>query len=371
MQKYLFIDRDGTLILEPEDFQIDSLEKLVFYPKVVSSLLKIIEKTDYKFVIVTNQDGLGTPSFPHETFEPAHNKMMQLFENEGVRFEEVLIDCSFEHENSPTRKPRTGLLNHYLARRDIDWANSYVIGDRLTDVELAKNLGCKAIHIAEQSPLHLYPETLAFVSKDWAKIADFLTGELLKDEKTTLRRKTNETDILCELTLYGSGKFSGKTGIGFFDHMLHQFAFHAKIDLFLKCEGDLHIDEHHSIEDIGIALGETFKKALGDKKGIQRYGFFNLVMDECLSQVAIDFSSRPYLTWKVPFTREKIGDVSCELFEHFFMSFCAHAGISAHVKTEGVNNHHIAEATFKAFAKAVRHALTKSENDLQSTKGSL
>ena len=370
MKKYLFIDRDGTLILEPEDFQVDSLEKLNFYPKIVQSLLKIQRETDFRFVIVTNQDGLGTPSFPYHTFEPPHRKMMQLFANEGIFFEDVLIDPSFEYENAPTRKPRTGMFTAYFQRQDIDWQNSYVIGDRMTDVELAKNLSCKAVHIAENSHTQLYPITPAFVSTDWEAIADFLIREAQKNS-AVIHRKTKETDIFCALDLYGQGNLEGGTGLGFFDHMLHQLVFHSKINLQLKCSGDLHIDEHHLIEDLGITLGESFKKALGDKSGMQRYGFFNLVMDECISRVALDFSGRPYLTWSVPFTREKIGEMPCEMFEHFFHSFCTHAGVSAHVQTEGKNNHHLIESTFKAFAKAIKIALQKDGANIQSTKGSI
>jgi imidazoleglycerol-phosphate dehydratase/histidinol-phosphatase len=294
--------------------------------------------------------------------------LLQLLGDEGIFFEEILIDASYEHENAPTRKPRTGLLTHFFNRADVDWQNSFVIGDRLTDVELAYHLGIKAVFIGNQPADNLFPDTLVLSETDWGKIADFLV-ERARGGKAALTRNTKETQISCDINLYGSGILQGGTGFQFFDHLLMQFVFHSKINLTVECFADVHIDEHHGIEDFAVVFGECFRQALGDKKGISRYGFFNLVMDETLAQVALDFSSRPYLTWDVPFSREKIGDTATEMFEHFFHSFCTHAGISAHVKTQGRNEHHIAEATFKAFAKSIFAALLPFGNEVQSTKG--
>lgn len=362
MKKVLFIDRDGTLVIEPpEDYQLDSLEKLEFYPFVFQSLAKIALELDYKLVMVTNQDGLGTNSFPEEDFWPAHNKMMKAFENEGIQFDEVLIDCSFPEDNAPTRKPRTGLLNKYI-HGDYDLANSYVIGDRATDIELAKNLGAKGIFIGQQN------DEAVLSTTDWREIQQYLKEQ---PRKATVIRKTKETDIQINLNLDGNGQSSLDTGIKFFDHMLEQIARHGNLDLNIQVNGDLEVDEHHTIEDVGLALGEAFRKALGSKKGIMRYGFL-LPMDESLAQVAIDFGGRPWLVWNAEFKREKIGEMPTEMFSHFFKSFSDTAQCNLNISVEGDNEHHKIEAVFKAFAKAIQMAKSKTDNhQIPSTKGSL
>lgn len=397
MKKILFIDRDGTLIVEPTtDFQIDSLEKLAFLPKVITALAQIAKELDYELVMVTNQDGLGTESFPEETFIPAHEKMMLTFENEGVIFKEVLIDKSFEDENLPTRKPNTGLLTHYLNNPEYDLANSFVIGDRLTDVKLAQNINANAILVSlhkhqtdnwKNNPdLKTINPHLLHISNDWTDIYLFLKN--IKDNqkdnskntsnqarKAYIRRKTNETDIEISLNLdeKQKGQTTLDTGIGFFDHLLDQIAKHAGITLNVKVKGDLYIDEHHSVEDTALALGEAFLQALGDKRGIARYGHFLLPMDETLAQVALDFSGRPFLVWDAKFEREKVGEFSTELFEHFFKSFSDAAKCNINIKIEGKNAHHQIEATFKAFAKAIKMAIRREEgnNEIPSTKGIL
>ncbi|UZR95504.1 bifunctional histidinol-phosphatase/imidazoleglycerol-phosphate dehydratase HisB [Chondrinema litorale] len=364
MKKVLFIDRDGTLIVEPpEDFQVDSLEKLAFIPKSIISLHKIAKELDYELVMVTNQDGLGTDSFPEDTFWPAQNKMLQTFEGEGIAFSEILIDKTFEHENAPTRKPRTGLLEKYI-KGDYDLANSFVIGDRKTDVELAKNLGAQAIYFSEESL-----DTAALCTSDWDKIYNYLK---FPERKSTVVRNTSETQISIELNVDGTGKSDIQTGLGFFDHMLDQLARHGNCDLFIKVNGDLHIDEHHTIEDTALALGEAFLKALGNKKGIYRYGFL-LPMDESLAQVAIDFSGRNWLVWDAEFSREKIGEMPTEMFFHFFKSFTDTAKCNLNIKVEGDNEHHKIEAIFKAFAKAIRMAVQRDpySDRIPSTKGTL
>ena len=369
MKKVLFIDRDGTLILEPADQQIDSLEKLEFYPGVFSWLSKIAAETDFELAMVTNQDGLGTSSFPEGTFWPAHNKVMKAFENEGIKFAEVFIDRSFPNENKPTRKPGTGMLTQYLTG-DYDLKNSYVIGDRVTDVELAKNLGAKGILINEgdliaaiqKKDLQAY---CALVTVDWSAIYKFLTGP---ERKASVVRMTKETDIKIDINLNGQGKSSVATGLAFFDHMLDQLSRHGNIDLTIQVKGDLHIDEHHTIEDTALALGEAFLKALGDKRGIERYGFC-LPMDDCLAQVAIDFGGRPWLVWEAEFKREKIGEMPTEMFYHFFKSFSDAAKCNLNIKAEGTNEHHKIEAIFKAFAKAIKMAVKKEGNLLPTTKG--
>ncbi|MBT31283.1 MAG: bifunctional histidinol-phosphatase/imidazoleglycerol-phosphate dehydratase [Thalassobius sp.] len=364
MKKVLFIDRDGTLIVEPpEDFQVDSLEKLAFIPKSIISLHKIAKELDYELVMVTNQDGLGTDSFPEDTFWPAQNKMLQTFEGEGITFSEILIDKTFEHENAPTRKPRTGLLEKYI-KGDYDLANSFVIGDRKTDVELAKNLGTQAIYFSEE-PL----DTAALCTSDWEKIYNYLK---FPERKSSVVRNTSETQISIELNVDGTGKSDIQTGLGFFDHMLDQLARHGNCDLFIKVNGDLHIDEHHTIEDTALALGEAFLKALGNKKGIYRYGFL-LPMDESLAQVAIDFSGRNWLVWDAKFSREKIGEMPTEMFFHFFKSFTDTAKCNLNIKVEGDNEHHKIEAIFKAFAKAIRMAVQRDpySDRIPSTKGTL
>lgn len=365
MKKVLFIDRDGTIIVEPPtDYQVDSLEKLEFLPGAISNLRKIAELLDYELVMVTNQDGLGTDSFPEDTFWPAHNKMLKTLENEGVVFDEVCIDRTFEHENADTRKPGTGMLTKYM-QGDYDLANSYVFGDRTSDIQLAKNLGAKAIFISEESN-----SEAALTTTSWDEIFEFLQ---LPQRKVSVSRVTKETDIQIELNLDGKGNCQNETGLGFFDHMLDQLGKHSGSDLKVLVKGDLHIDEHHTIEDTALALGEAFKKAIGDKRGINRYGFL-LPMDEALAQVAIDFSGRPWLVWEADFKREKVGDMPTEMFMHFFKSFSDAAQCNLNIKVEGDNEHHKIEAIFKAFAKAIKMAVKRNAEELDvlpSTKGTL
>ncbi len=362
MKKVLFIDRDGTLIVEPPtDYQVDSLEKLEFYPGVFQNLAKIAIELDYLLVMVTNQDGLGTASFPEEDFWPAHNKMLKAFQNEGIVFDEILIDKSLPEENAPTRKPGTALLTHYI-KGDYDLENSYVIGDRLTDVQLAKNLGSKAIFMGEgESDAELN-------TKNWVDIYTFLAK---KPRKASTIRVTNETDIKIELNLDGNGESNINTGIPFFDHMLEQISRHGDMDLNIAVKGDLEIDEHHTIEDTALALGECFLEALGSKKGIERYGF-TLPMDDCLAQVAIDFGGRPWIVWEAEFNRELVGSIPTEMFFHFFKSFSDTAKCNLNIKAEGTNEHHKIESIFKAFAKTLRMAVRKTGNHrIPSTKGVL
>lgn len=364
MKKVLFIDRDGTIIVEPQtDFQIDSLEDLEFIPKAISNLRKIAEETDYELVMVTNQDGLGTPSLPEEDFWPAHNKMMLTLENEGVKFAAVHIDRSFDHENLPTRKPGTAMLTQYMDG-DYDLANSYVIGDRKTDVLLAQNLGCKSIFLGQGL------EGADFSTQNWDEIYRYLR---LPDRIGEVFRKTSETDIHVKVNLDGSGKCKIYTGLPFFDHMLEQLGKHGGADLTIDVKGDLHIDEHHTIEDTALALGEAYLKALGDKKGIYRYGFL-LPMDDVLAQVAIDFGGRPWIVWDAEFNREKIGDMPTEMFFHFFKSFSDTAKCNLNIKAEGTNEHHKIEAIFKGLARAIKMAVARDKtslNQLPSTKGVL
>ena len=362
MKKVLFIDRDGTLVLEPEDEQIDSLEKLEFYPGVFQYLARIASELEYELVMVTNQDGLGTASFPEETFWPAHHKILKAFENEGVHFSEVLIDRSFPHEHLPTRKPGTAMLTHYL-KGGYDMANSYVIGDRVTDVQLAQNMNCKSILLGNSS----HPEA-TLCTPSWGEIYRFLKAE---PRTGRIHRKTSETDILVEVNLDESGRNNISTGLGFFDHMLEQIARHGNIRMTVQVKGDLHIDEHHTIEDTAIALGEAFHQALGMKKGISRYGFM-LPMDDCLAQAAIDFGGRPWLVWEAEFRREYVGDVPTEMFMHFFKSFSDNAKCNLNIKAEGENEHHKIEAIFKAFARAIKMAVKRGETEgIPSTKGVL
>ncbi|CAN5218606.1 bifunctional histidinol-phosphatase/imidazoleglycerol-phosphate dehydratase HisB [soil metagenome] len=362
MKKVLFIDRDGTVILEPEDEQIDSLEKLAFYPGAITALAKIAKVLDFDLVMVSNQDGLGTASFPENTFWPAHNKMMKLLEGEGIFFKEVLIDHSLPNENKDTRKPGTGMLKHYM-NDDFDLANSYVIGDRSTDIKLAENLGCKAIFIGENN------NGATLSTKNWTEIYNFLCKP---NRQAVVKRKTNETEIEIEINLDGTGKYEIKTGLSFFDHMLDQLSRHSGCDLTINVTGDLHIDEHHTIEDTALALGEAFYTALGDKRGIDRYGFL-LPMDDALAQVAIDFSGRNWLVWDAKFKREKIGDMPTEMFYHFFKSFCDTAKCNLNIKVEGDNEHHMIESVFKAVGKSIKAAVKKdiSDNRIPSTKGIL
>lgn len=378
MKKVLFIDRDGTLILEPPvDFQVDSFEKLQFYPKVFSGLGKIARELDFELVMVTNQDGLGTSSYPFESFIGPHKLMVETLRSEGIEFAEECIDKTFPEENAETRKPRTGLLTKYF-NGEYDLANSFVIGDRMTDVELAKNLGAKAIYMvnpndpgktevtAKEEELR---SVVALQSTDWEEIYTFLK---LGARTACYQRKTHETDISIELDLDGTGRSEINTGIAFFDHMLDQIARHGSLDLKIEVKGDLQVDEHHTIEDTAIALGECFAKALGSKIGIERYGFC-LPMDDCLAQVAIDFGGRNWLEWQAEFKREMIGQMPTEMFFHFFKSFTDGAKCNLNVKAEGVNEHHKIEAIFKAFAKAIKMAKRRDGVNavLPSTKGML
>jgi imidazoleglycerol-phosphate dehydratase/histidinol-phosphatase len=369
MKRVLFIDRDGTLIIEPPDQQIDSLEKLEFYPGVFSNLHRIVKEADFELVMVTNQDGLGTPSFPEENFWPAHLKIIKAFENEGVYFKKVFIDRSFPQDNKPTRKPGTGMLTEFFSG-NYDLKNSFVIGDRMTDIILAKNLGSQGILINSNSfqqkiADEKLTEHCALITTEWKDIADLL---LKSKRKASVRRTTKETDIAIDINLDGKGQSEISTGIGFFDHMLDQLSKHGQMDLNIQVKGDLHIDEHHTVEDTALALGEAFLKALGDKRGIERYGFC-LPMDDCLAQVAIDFGGRPWLVWEATFNREKIGEMPTEMFYHFFKSFSDTARCNLNVQAEGTNEHHKIEAIFKAFAKAIKMAIKKEGKELPSTKG--
>lgn len=373
----LFIDRDGTIIKETADEQIDAFEKMLFYPKAFTYLGKIAKELDYELVMITNQDGLGTDVFPEDTFWPVHNFILKSFENEGVVFEKVFLDRTFPHENAATRKPGTGLLTEYFSAA-YDLANSFVIGDRLTDMELAKNLGAKGIYINDETHLGTGEITvkrdeldsfIAFEGNDWEKIYEFLK---LKDRTSETHRKTNETNIQIQLNLDGTGKSNIKTGLAFFDHMLDQLARHGQMDLTIQVDGDLEVDEHHTIEDTAIALGAVFHKALGNKLGIERYGFC-LPMDDCLAQVAIDFGGRNWLVWEADFKREKVGDMPTEMFYHFFKSFTDGAKANLNIKAEGTNEHHKIEAIFKAFAKSIKMAVKRDVEKmvLPSTKGIL
>lgn len=376
-KRVLFIDRDGTLAKEPGDEQLDAFEKLVFYPKVFTYLSRIAKELDFELVMVTNQDGLGTSSFPEESFWPVHNLLLQSFESEGVVFDAVLIDRTFAKDNAPTRKPNTGLLERFLTE-EYDLAHSFVIGDRLTDMELAKNLGAKGIFINDETHLGTDEITvdktdlsdyILLETNDWEEIYRFLK---LSDRVGKIHRKTKETDIKIELNLDGTGKADMDTGLKFFDHMLDQLARHGQMDLSIKVDGDLEVDEHHTIEDTGIALGEAFYKALGDKLGIERYGFC-LPMDDCLAQVAIDFGGRNWLVWDAQFNREMVGDMPTEMFHHFFKSFSDGAKANLNIKAEGTNEHHKIEAIFKALAKAIKMSVKRDTEKmiLPSTKGML
>ncbi len=377
MKKTLFIDRDGTIIREPADEQIDSFEKLEFYPKVFHYLGRIAKELDYEIVMITNQDGLGTESFPEHEFWPIHNFIVKCFEDQGIVFKEQFIDRTFAKDNAPTRKPNTGLLTKYFSE-EYDLENSFVIGDRLTDIELAKNLGAKGIFINDETHLGTDEITvkreeldafIALETNDWEKIYTFLktnarTGEII--------RNTNETKIAIHVNLDGTGKSDIDTGLAFFDHMLDQIARHGQIDLSIKVDGDLEVDEHHTIEDTAIALGEVFNTALGNKLGIERYGFC-LPMDDCYAQSAIDFGGRNWLVWEADFKREMIGKMPTEMFYHFFKSFTDGAKCNLNIKAEGQNEHHKIEAIFKAFAKAIKMAVKRDVEKmiLPSTKGVL
>jgi imidazoleglycerol-phosphate dehydratase/histidinol-phosphatase len=380
VKKILFIDRDGTLIKEaPPTYQLDSFVKLEFYPDMFLYMRKIAQELDYELVMVTNQDGLGTSDFPEDTFWPVHNLVMTSLKNEAIHFDEVFIDKTFAKDNAPTRKPATGMLIKYLNNPTYDIANSFVIGDRITDMQLAKNLGCKGFWLNIDASLGATEilDTVAELKKDvivldtphWADIYNFLK---LPPRKIVHQRNTNETKITVEVNLDGTGKANIKTGLAFFDHMLEQIARHGNIDLTIDCNGDLYIDEHHSIEDTGIALGEAVAKALGDKRGIERYGFL-LPMDDCLAQVAIDFGGRNWIVWDAEFKREKIGEMPTEMFFHFFKSFSDASKSNLNIKAEGDNEHHKIESIFKAFAKAIKMAAKRdiNNNALPSTKGIL
>jgi imidazoleglycerol-phosphate dehydratase/histidinol-phosphatase len=376
MKKILFIDRDGTLAFEPEGYQLDSFEKLVFYPGVFTYLGKIVRELDYELVMVTNQDGLGTNSFPEETFWPTHKFLLQCFQNEGVIFDEIFIDKSFAEDKEITRKPRTGLLTKYINSEKYDLKNSFVIGDRLTDMELAANLGAKGLFLNGNETLGVKEvtnrdlnATIVLKTNSWKEIYSYLK---LGERSVTRKRTTQETDIIVNLNLDGNGDSNINTGISFFDHMLDQLSKHGNIDLELFVNGDLEIDEHHTIEDTAIILGESFAAALGDKIGIERYGFC-LPMDDCLAQVSIDFGGRNWLVWEAEFKREMVGQMPTEMFMHFFKSFSDGAKANINIKAEGINEHHKIEAIFKAFAKAIKAALKRDPEKmiLPSTKGSL
>ncbi len=379
MKKVLFIDRDGTLIHEPEDYQIDSLEKLEFYPEALFYLSKIVKELDFELVMVTNQDGLGTDAYPETAFWPIQNFVLKTFANEGVKFTEILMDRTFAKDNSPTRKPNTGLLEeNYLDNPLYDMANSVMIGDRMTDMEFAYNFGGKGIFIDTHADLATnelkngaeeIEKSIVLRTKSWEKIYEFLK---LSERSSEINRKTNETNIFIRLNLDGTGKSDISTGISFFDHMLDQLSRHGQMDLEIKVTGDLEVDEHHTIEDTAIALGEAFSLALGNKLGMERYGFC-LPMDDCLAQAAIDFGGRNWLVWDAEFNREMIGAMPTEMFFHFFKSFTDGAKANLNIKAEGTNEHHKIEAIFKAFAKAIKMAVKRDTEKmiLPSTKGML
>jgi imidazoleglycerol-phosphate dehydratase/histidinol-phosphatase len=377
MKKLLIIDRDGTIIKEPEDEQIDSFEKLEFYPEAISVLSKIAKMKEFEFIMITNQDGLGTDAFPEQDFWPVQNFIVKTLANEGIVFKDILIDKTFPHENADTRKPKTGLMKPYL-NGNYDLENSVVIGDRLTDIELAKNIGSQGIYINNNRGLgdeelsedksalakHLQLET-----QSWQRILEYI---VMGSRQAEVIRNTKETKIHIKLNLDGTGQFSSQTGLSFFDHMLEQLSRHALVDLSIKVDGDLNVDEHHTIEDTAIALGEAFKKALGDKMGLERYGFY-LPMDDALAQVGIDFGGRAWLVWEADFKREFVGDMPTEMFVHFFKSFSDAAQANLNIKAEGKNEHHKIEAIFKAFARAIKAAINRDTEKqiLPSTKGSL
>ena len=355
MKRVLFIDRDGTLIKEPADEQIDSFEKLEFVEGVFRNLSFIRKNLDFEFVMVSNQDGLGTESFPENTFWPVQNFILKTLKGEGIEFDDILIDNHFPEDNHPNRKPGTGLLGKYINNPEYDLANSFVIGDRESDEKLAQNLGCKFLCIKDET--------------SWEKAAELLfAGERIVE----ISRKTKETDITVRLNLDGTGKCDIQTGLGFFDHMLEQIGKHGMMDLYVRCNGDLNVDEHHSIEDTGIVLGECILKALGEKRGIERYGY-SLPMDDCLCQVALDFGGRPWLVWDAEFKREKIGEMPTEMFLHFFKSVSDAAKMNLNIKAEGDNEHHKIEGIFKAFARSIRMAVKRDiyHYQLPSTKGTL
>lgn len=370
-KKVLFIDRDGTIVIEPPvDYQLDAFEKLEFYPKAIRNLYFIRQKLDFEFAMVTNQDGLGTPSFPEDTFWPVHNLVLNTLRNEGVTFDEIFIDRSFPEDNAPTRKPRTGMLTRYLNNEDYDLAGSFVIGDRATDVELAKNLGCKAILLQENKEClkeKNLEDICVLATTNWDRIAEFLfAGERTAE----VQRTTKETDIRIRLNLDGNGTCHISTGLRFFDHMLEQIGKHGGIDLDITVKGDLEVDEHHTIEDTAIALGECIYQALGSKRGIERYSFC-LPMDDCLCQVSLDFGGRAWLVWDAEFHREKIGDMPTEMFLHFFKALSDSARMNLNIKAEGQNEHHKIEGIFKALARSIKMAVRRDiyHYEVPSSKG--
>ena len=376
MKKILFIDRDGTLVNEPKDYQLDSFEKLSFYPKVFNYLSKIYNELDYKLIVVTNQDGLGTDSFPYKNFTPVNDFIIKSFENEGVVFDNICIDNSFPEDNSANRKPSTGMIKKYLNNKDYDIDNSFVIGDRLTDMELAKNISCSGIFIDNDANLGKsevkdvdIDNVIKLKTKSWEEIYTFLKKQ---NRTSNIHRLTGETNVFVELNLDGSGNSDIKTGISFFDHMLDQLAKHSGVDLIIDTKGDLNVDEHHTIEDTGITLGKAFFEALGKKIGIERYGFC-LPMDDCLAQVSIDFGGRNWIEWDVEFKREMIGKMPTEMFFHFFKSFSDSAKANINIKADGLNEHHKIESIFKAFAKSIKAAIKRDKDKmiLPSTKGEL
>lgn len=354
-KRILFIDRDGTILCEPEDEQIDSFSKFRFLPGVIGALSFLAHHTDYRMVLVSNQDGLGTDAYPESDFMPTHNMMLDILRGEGVEFDAQHIDRSFPQDNLPTRKPGTAMLTAYMNDPEVDMEHSYVIGDRQTDAMLATNLGCKSLIIGE--------------GMDWTRIAEILFAG---DRVASVRRTTHETDIEVAVGLDGNGKSEISTGLGFFDHMLEQIARHGNMDLSIKCRGDLHVDEHHTIEDTALALGECLAKALGDKRGVERYGYC-LPMDDCLCRVTLDFGGRPWLVWDAEFKREKVGDMPTEMFLHFFKSLSDSAGMNLNIKAEGENEHHKIEGIFKAFARSVKMAVKRDIEhfNLPSSKGVL
>lgn len=375
-KKVLFIDRDGTLVIEPPvDYQLDAFEKLEFYPKVMRNLSFIRQKLDFEFVMVTNQDGLGTEAFPEETFWPVHNLVMKTLAGEGVIFDDVCIDRSFPEENALTRKPRTGMLTKYLNEELYDLSGSFVIGDRASDVELARNLGCRAILLQDnmlslrQAPTKGLEQVCVLATRDWDKITEFLFAG---GRKAEVHRTTKETDIFVSLNLDGNGVCDIATGLGFFDHMLEQIGKHGSMDLTIHVKGDLQVDEHHTIEDTALTLGECLLQALGSKRGIERYGYV-LPMDDCLCRVCLDFGGRPWLVWDVDFRREKIGDMPTEMFLHFFKSLSDAAKMNLNIKAEGTNEHHKIEGIFKALARALKMAVRRDiyHFELPSSKGVL
>lgn len=388
MNKILFIDRDGTIIKEHyPSYQIDSIEKIFFLPRVIFFLSKISKELQYKLVMVSNQDGLGTKKFPESCFWPIHNHIINVLKSENICFSSVHIDKTYKNENSVNRKPNIGMLYSYLENKNYDISKSFVIGDRITDMLLAKNLKCKFIWIRDnfdfnkftkeereicknQNALKNYEKIISLKTNDWKKIYQYLSN--IDKKNIFIKRITSETEVKTSIIIYGSGRNKIKTGLGFFDHLLKQISIHGQIDININAKGDYHVDEHHTIEDVGIVLGKAFNKSLGEKKGIERYGFYILPMDDCLSKVALDFGGRESLLWKVKFYRENIGKIPTEMFHHFFKSFSSHAKCNIHIKATGKNEHHKIESIFKCFAKSIKMAIKKTCNNIIfSSKGKI